>query len=474
MNNLMTTTTTRKGDSFERFGDDLAQLLVSYLPIDSRLRLECVSKQFQYVIYNTQDYILWDNTQIANPCRHFNCSQCLSIGFEKILKKCPYIKYIKFNGMDAIMFTDHYLYLMIANCPYLKCLTIKLKQSMAYTSLTSYMFSQFLIRFAGQLQSISIFGFNHIFNELLSYLDISYAPNLRNVYLECDDKDYFIELNRIYYSTNVNTLPKTLDSLAFVVQHESVQLFQTFAANYGQQIKCLQILIGGRFIRQYMNQLKSGFSQMNELTHLNLIIDTSDEINDEDEDEDENEDLCISELLVALVQQIAKSCAKLTTLKIKSYNNEDICKGTVWILIEIICHKMNQLNSLSIECPVNSLNNDIYLMTSKSLSQLKHLRQLRLEFSGAVIINDEFFTNIDHHLPQLQLIDIKEPFDISSETIKSLAKLRHLNTIRLYSSANEDIDEDLIISELIDRANVTNIYITRLGSTNGFIRGKQI
>ncbi len=34
-----------KFGSFERFGDDLCQLLLSFLPISDKIKFECVSKQ---------------------------------------------------------------------------------------------------------------------------------------------------------------------------------------------------------------------------------------------------------------------------------------------------------------------------------------------------------------------------------------------------------------------------------------------
>src|ERR1700735_1516374 len=41
-------------DSFDRFGDDLCELLLQYLPINDCFRLQCVSKQFITVIFNKQ------------------------------------------------------------------------------------------------------------------------------------------------------------------------------------------------------------------------------------------------------------------------------------------------------------------------------------------------------------------------------------------------------------------------------------
>src|SRR5882757_1646852 len=41
-------------DSFERFGDDLCELLLSYLSVKQKKRFECVSKQWQRLVFNKQ------------------------------------------------------------------------------------------------------------------------------------------------------------------------------------------------------------------------------------------------------------------------------------------------------------------------------------------------------------------------------------------------------------------------------------
>jgi hypothetical protein len=42
-------------NSFDRFGDDLCQHLLSYLLVSHKIRYECVSKQWQQLIYNKQN-----------------------------------------------------------------------------------------------------------------------------------------------------------------------------------------------------------------------------------------------------------------------------------------------------------------------------------------------------------------------------------------------------------------------------------
>src|ERR1700761_1624576 len=41
-------------DSFERFGDDLTELIVSYLTLEDKLRFECISKQWQRFVFRSE------------------------------------------------------------------------------------------------------------------------------------------------------------------------------------------------------------------------------------------------------------------------------------------------------------------------------------------------------------------------------------------------------------------------------------
>jgi len=43
--------------SFDRFGDDLSELIVSYLTIEDKFRFECLSKQWRRLVFN-KTYVL--------------------------------------------------------------------------------------------------------------------------------------------------------------------------------------------------------------------------------------------------------------------------------------------------------------------------------------------------------------------------------------------------------------------------------
>ncbi|CAG2173585.1 unnamed protein product [Oppiella nova] len=79
-------------DSFDRFGDDLCRLLLSYLPFEEHFRRECLSKQFQRCLHIPIKVLTITDTLFAKMS-----AKCGSFGSDvltDILKKCPNIQTI--------------------------------------------------------------------------------------------------------------------------------------------------------------------------------------------------------------------------------------------------------------------------------------------------------------------------------------------------------------------------------------------
>jgi hypothetical protein len=53
-------------NSFDRFGDDLCELLLNYLPVIDKIRLECVSKQWKSLIFNRQQSLQISSNGLFN------------------------------------------------------------------------------------------------------------------------------------------------------------------------------------------------------------------------------------------------------------------------------------------------------------------------------------------------------------------------------------------------------------------------
>ena len=98
-------------DSMDRFGDDMVELILSYLAFSDKVSLEAVSKQWHRVIYNKQfelevnrsdteehntlNKLLKeiDVVDYATGFAHYAGFKAIDKpSFKSLLKKCPYIK----------------------------------------------------------------------------------------------------------------------------------------------------------------------------------------------------------------------------------------------------------------------------------------------------------------------------------------------------------------------------------------------
>ncbi|XP_054155947.1 uncharacterized protein LOC128954396 [Oppia nitens] len=118
-----------KNDSFDRFGDDLCQLLLQYLPIDDKLRLQSVSKQWLALIFNTQTDLIFNNkllkTVSLNTSRDNNWLIRL---FEVIVSKCPNITTVNIRLSSilsgAVYIINRLINLLMKNCHRLRHFSI--------------------------------------------------------------------------------------------------------------------------------------------------------------------------------------------------------------------------------------------------------------------------------------------------------------------------------------------------------------
>lgn len=78
-----------KRNSFDRFGDDFCELILSYLEIDEKIRLQYVNHQWKRCIFNKVD-------EIDYPLDLNNENVKIKISTE-VLKKCKYVKKLRIS-----------------------------------------------------------------------------------------------------------------------------------------------------------------------------------------------------------------------------------------------------------------------------------------------------------------------------------------------------------------------------------------
>ena len=93
--------------SFDRFGDDLCQLLLSYLSFEDKIRLQCVAKQWNRLIFNNKHKVLVIDSSDGKGVDELRqqllrgtngCDQYWHHNrLKSLLKKCPNIKKMVFD-----------------------------------------------------------------------------------------------------------------------------------------------------------------------------------------------------------------------------------------------------------------------------------------------------------------------------------------------------------------------------------------
>ena len=89
-------------NSFDRFGDNLTELILQYLTFEDKVRLECVSKQWRRLVFNKQ-FVIEDNSgndesqnSLNKLLRVINDENCVRHqSLISVLKKCPNITKVK-------------------------------------------------------------------------------------------------------------------------------------------------------------------------------------------------------------------------------------------------------------------------------------------------------------------------------------------------------------------------------------------
>ena len=106
-----------KPDSFDRFGDDLAEVIMSFLAFEDQIRLECLSKQWRALVFNKRTALIvndWDEKN-GHKVRQLTVDaindslwkqKVVSERLGCLLKKCSNMKSIEFSEVnidDAVL-----------------------------------------------------------------------------------------------------------------------------------------------------------------------------------------------------------------------------------------------------------------------------------------------------------------------------------------------------------------------------------
>jgi hypothetical protein len=414
-----------KRDSFSgRICDDLCEVLLSYLSFADKIRFECVSKQFQRLIFNKQYIIEINQIGVTNK----NTLNTLLIkeknysfnykAFESVLKKCKFINniIIKLSPFKELINTEEVFNLIIKNCNNLKSIEFN------FNKISDELIEKFGKKLGQKLVEITFIKSRESEYNINKYAKLlRLCPNL-----VAFGERSFTHLS-LFVDSNELLVPK-LSSIGFDSQLDSqnIQLFETFAQNYKNSLKSVSISACIRDNDIDCNVLLKQIIHLKNLTKLKLFLGF-----------DENS----SEEFIDNLKTIAIQCNQLNSFKFDVLRTNPLVHKQIFNCLAFFQNlKVLYLNLYN----HNQKSNEISCESLKDLKLLTHLKLLSPK------MNDIFFVDIDKHLPQLKHLDIRVDNKITNKAMNSLSKLEKLQSIKIRCPEGIDERSDDILSRITD------------------------
>ena len=388
-------------DSMERFGDDLTEQVIQYLWFSDKVMFECLSKQWQRLVYNKQmeiDLNLYTDLKerkntlfrlirnvdnrgnlISSPLFYYKVDIQL---LESLLKKCQNIRRVHLNinqnGKELELITKY--------CR-------RVTKLMVYEDCSEDCLMSFATKHGMWLQEFAMYD---CMNELPDYLKrfLLMCPNIKK-----------IDINLCYHFDSIidesDSMPK-LEVIKEVNIFDS-KFLKILNTKYGKSLKGLRIV----FNDFSSKELKKGFaliSQFESLESLELGFDF----------------LESKSTIEECLKLLANKCTKLTELRFKTPPLSKISRiffsfADFLSLERLVLDFGNIKNKLegSVDC-------------FEHMTGLKHLS---ITYSQ---LTEDFFANIQTILPNIRFLDIntnQNNSELFEQFIESLQTMKYIERV---------------------------------------------
>jgi hypothetical protein len=368
-------------DSFDRFGDDLCQLLLSYLSISHKIRFECVSKQWQRLVFNKQNKIVFSyyaknnsdilkNIFLNNSRIYYSSNKFIRILdpilVEKAFKKFKFITEVVINY--EIDLNSEILELIAKNFPHLKKF-ISTAKDVHLVSVESL--RNFGERLAQSLEHIRFDNMN--VEEMTQLLKPMKSLKAIHFYNSLFSRNEFIP----EVLENISNLSVNIEELA-IFRYNSA-FVKSLADNYCVKLRKLSLYLTAD--EKTANKLSEALIQLSrferlEKFNLNLWCPQKGLMNKIDKS-----------LII-----IAKNCSKLKILSFSVSNNLDLISGQLFKIMS----EFKTLQKLSLWYS-RSIRSCGPIESFKSMVKLKFLRLYVLD------LNRNHFEEFSKHCPHIKV-----------------------------------------------------------------------
>ena len=378
-------------DSMDRFGDDLTELILSYLTFEDKIRLECVSKQWK----NAMVTVFKKQLAIKIVYKWEDKHKMFINGLITVLKKCPNIikvristdieKQLAIRPRIRSPMKSELLSLIGQYCPNIESLTIN---SEGIENMPFFRHN------GAKLEELILCDTD---SDIKSYLEqdiekfkefLRFLPNLKNFrnFILTEDKEILPKLEKINIWLNID--------------YQRVNNLKIITVKYSQTMKILKLILSN-LTAEELKACIDCISRFENLTFLGLnICKTQQPIDD-----------CLS--------LIGQKCNKLLKLHLSINSSFSISDRFFDIFTNFktikklkITLKINKALEGSVEC----------------FKHCKQLKYLDINFSE---LKEHFFTNIESFVPKLQSLKISTDKQYSDSFIDSFQSMKSIRRVEL-------------------------------------------
>lgn len=399
-------------DSMDRLGDDLTELVLSYLSFEDKVRFESMSTQWRRLVFSKQTKLIIDNQMIekSHRTRLFRLQ-----AVESVLNKCPHITTIVIQrGRHSIANLDQVFELIIKYCDHLHEFTA------VSQSLSDQLIHRFFDKFGPKLKSLVFFNPGENLTRFRSI--VTQCPQLESI------KSPNLRLSHICDGNQV--LVKSLKTFNYRFNMDDIERLRVFVDNNKTSLESLSLDMSEHeyVLHDDDHQLYDQLVRLTKLKSLRLTYEglhkSAHKIN-----------------FGRFVRQMADNCPKLSKLDIELYGEDyEIVRQTYQTL-----NDFKGLKHLRFNCSDIQKLPSMEKIPPLEVFEIKQLINLELMCSFAPI-TDDFFSQIAVNMPNLQTIFCSN-LDITDKTLECLAQLSCLREITLdWNKLKDKFSDDLVLA----------------------------
>jgi hypothetical protein len=413
-------------DSFERYGDDFCELILSYLSITQKFEFECVSKQWQRLIFNKQfsllvkisgEYCALDFDAIDRLWHKKNRPfyKLNSVWFETVLKKCKFIKHLQIKRISGALINldDGNIFDIISdNCLYLKEFIVET----GFACISDETLIKFMDKCCKKLKVISSDCFDN--------------QQMKDILIKCPEIIFvcFGDISVFIESVNENFLSKLT---GVEIKEFTFNELKIFVEKFKINLKDITIDFGSEKVKRCIefNESLLLLSKFVNLEKLKIL------------------EICFESLIINVeyLQIIANKCKKLENLTlnircIKFPKNIDVFK---------VFANFAGLKKLDLAVSKG--------YSSSSLEYLSGLEKLTHLYIAGMKLNENNLEFTNQYLPRLKFIQLNNIREFNENSLKYISKLPFLKKV-IILGMNKRIIENSICYFIMNSPQLSEFY----------------